>query len=38
MDEYKLGVVETRFAELIWTHEPLRSGDLVKLCEAELCW
>ena len=38
MDDYKLGVVETRFAELIWAHEPLRSGDLVKLCEAELCW
>ena len=26
MDGYKLGVVETRFAELIWQHEPLTSG------------
>ena len=33
MDGYKLGVVETRFAELIWQHEPLTSGELVKLCE-----
>ena len=29
MDGYKLGVVETRFAELIWQHEPLTSGELV---------
>ena len=28
MDGYKLGVVETRFAELIWQHEPLTSGKL----------
>ena len=33
MDGYKLGVVETHFAELIWQHEPLTSGELVKLCE-----
>ena len=38
MDGYKLGVVETRFAELIWQHEPLTSGKLVKLCEQELQW
>ena len=38
MEEYKLGVVEARFADLIWAHEPLTSGELVKLCEANLCW
>ena len=38
MEGYKLGVVETRFAELIWQHEPLTSGELVKLCEQELKW
>ena len=38
MDGYKLGAVETRFAELIWQHEPLTSGELVKLCEQELQW
>lgn len=38
MDEYKLGVVESRFADIIWSHEPLHSRDLVKLCEQELNW
>lgn len=38
MDDLKLGVVETRFAELVWTNEPIRSGDLVKLCAKELEW
>ena len=38
MNDIKLGVVETRFAELIWDNEPLSSGELVKLCEKELCW
>lgn len=38
MEEYKLGVVETRFAEIIWQHEPLTSGELVKRCEQELNW
>ena len=27
-----------RFADLIWKHAPLSSGELVKLCEAELSW
>ena len=38
MDELKLGVVESRFADIIWQNEPLHSRDLVKLCEAELHW
>ena len=38
MSDWKLGAVETRFAELIWSHEPLPSGALVKLCEKELNW
>lgn len=38
MEDYRLGVVETRFAELIWSHEPLTSGELVKLCAKELEW
>ena len=38
MKNYKLGVMETRFAELIWDNEPVSSGDLVKLCEKELTW
>jgi predicted transcriptional regulator len=38
MDEVKLGVVESRFADIIWSHEPLHSRDLVKLCDQELNW
>ena len=38
MSDMKLGVVETRFAELIWANSPLASGELVKLCEKELRW
>ena len=38
MEDFRLGVVETRFAELIWANEPLTSGELVKLCAKELEW
>ena len=38
MEETKLGVIESRFAELIWAHAPLTSGELVKLCQEELTW
>lgn len=38
MDELRLGIVESKFADLIWSHEPLHSRELVKLCEAELHW
>ena len=38
MEEYKLGLVESRFADLIWGNEPLHSRELVKLCEVELNW
>lgn len=38
MENRKLGLVETRFAELIWKNAPIASGELVKLCLAELEW
>ncbi len=38
MAEIRMGVVESRFADLIWAHEPLPSRELVKLCEKELSW
>ena len=38
MNDTKLGVIETRFAQLIWEHQPISSGDLVKLCASELTW
>lgn len=33
-----LGVVESRFADIIWQNEPISTGDLVKKCESELSW
>lgn len=38
MADLKMGVVESRFADIIWANEPLHSRDLVKLCEKELNW
>lgn len=38
MSEYTMGTIEMRFAEIIWEHEPVSSGELVKLCEQELNW
>lgn len=38
MDDKKLGLVESKFADIIWAREPLPSGELVKLCESELSW
>ena len=38
MEDYKLGNMEMRFAELIWEHAPVASGELVKLCEQTLSW
>ena len=38
MVNYELGVVQERFADLAWAHEPIASGELVKICERELNW
>ena len=38
MSNLELGEVQTRFAEIVWKHEPIASGDLVKICEKELYW
>lgn len=38
MTNIKLGVIEARFADIIWQNEPLPSGELVKLCDEELSW
>lgn len=38
MEEYKLGLVEGKFADIIWNHEPLTSRELVELCRSELEW
>ncbi len=38
MKEYRLTDMEAKFADIIWVHEPIPSGKLVRLCEAEFNW
>ena len=38
MADLRLGVIETRFAEIIWENEPIVSSAIVKLAEARLSW
>ncbi len=36
--DIELGAVQERFADIVWAHEPIGSGELVKICEEELNW
>ena len=38
MPEGKLGVVESKFADIVWAHAPIASRELSRLCEQELGW
>lgn len=38
MKEIQLGVIEARFADIIWEHEPVTSSALVKLAAEEFSW
>lgn len=38
MIDIELGAVQARFADIVWAHEPIGSGELVKICEKELNW
>jgi len=38
MELTQLGAVEMRFAELIWEHAPIGSGELVVLAQKALNW
>ena len=38
MNDFSLGAVESRFADIIWANQPLSTQRLVQLCEAELQW
>jgi predicted transcriptional regulator len=38
MNDYQLGAVESRFADLIWENAPLSSGNLVGLAQEKLGW
>lgn len=36
--DWRLGKMETRFAQIIWDNEPVGSGELVRLCQQQLGW
>ena len=36
--EHRLGAVESRFADIVWSHAPVSTGELVQLCAKELHW
>lgn len=38
MGELRMGAIESRFADIIWQHEPMTTAELVKLAEAEFNW
>ena len=38
MNDTRLGMVEARFADIVWQHQPLSTKELVALCEKELHW
>lgn len=38
MNELKLGVVDARFADIVWKNAPLSTAELVKKCGDELSW
>ena len=38
MNEIKLAAGEARFADIIWKNEPIKAGELVKICEKEMSW
>ena len=38
MEEIRLGLVESHFADIVWANEPIHSRELVKLCDKELDW
>ena len=38
MNDYQMGAVESRFADIIWENEPLTSAELARRSEALLQW
>ncbi len=38
MSDYQMGVVESRFADIIWENEPISSSQLAKYSEELLKW
>ena len=38
MNEARLGVIESRFADIVWERAPISTALLVKICESEFGW
>lgn len=38
METPKVYDSEYRFCQILWEHEPVKSGDLVRLCQQQLGW
>lgn len=38
MDENRLGMMESRFADIIWEHAPVSTGELIKICQQQFGW
>lgn len=38
MEQFKLGGMEQKFADLIWEQAPIRSGELTRQCEDAFGW
>ena len=38
MEDMRLGLVESHFADIVWKHEPIHSRQLTMICEQELNW
>lgn len=38
MNDKKMGLLESEFADFIWNNEPITSGQLVKMAEKKLSW
>ncbi len=38
MPDYRMGAAETKFADIIWSNEPIMSGELAKLAEKQMNW
>ena len=38
MADLELGIIQERFADIVWEKEPVGSGELVKICDKEFGW
>lgn len=38
MSDFRMGAAEARFADIVWSREPITSGNLAKLAAEEFGW